>query len=114
MNTEDSSAKSLGVNPRKTRIRIMTVSSLMTASIVSFTGTIGFIGLVAPHIVRMITGNDNRILVPASGLTGGILLIISDTIPKSLIPSTILPVGAVTAFLGVPLFLWLIINKKVS
>ena len=114
INTGDSSAKSLGVNPRKTRIRIMTVSSLMVASIVSFTGTIGFIGLVAPHIVRMITGNDNRILVPASGLTGGILLVISDTIARSIVPSIILPVGAVTAFLGVPLFLWLIMNKRVS
>lgn len=112
MNTGDTCAKSLGVNVEKTRITTMLVCTLMVASVVSFTGTIGFIGLVAPHLVRMTAGNDARVLVPASGLAGAILLIFSDTVARSLLPSQTLPVGAVTAFIGVPLFLFLIIRKK--
>lgn len=112
MNTGDAGAKSLGVNVQRTRIALMAVCTLMVAGIVSFTGTIGFIGLVAPHIVRMIIGTDNRILVPASGLVGAVLLVFSDTVARIVIPPVILPVGAVTAFLGVPLFVYLVVKRK--
>ncbi len=112
MNTGDASAKSLGINVQGTRILMMVVCSIMVAGVVSFTGTIGFIGLVAPHLVRMIIGADNRILVPASGLVGAVLLVLADTIARTIISPVILPVGAVTAFLGVPLFIYLIIKKK--
>ncbi len=112
MNTGDASAKSLGINVQGTRIFTMFVSSIMVAGIVSFTGTIGFIGLVAPHIVRMIVGNDNRILVPASGLVGAVLLVLADTVARTIISPVILPVGSVTAFLGVPLFVYLILKGK--
>lgn len=112
LNTGDSCAKSLGVNVKKTRYFAMIVSTIMVATIVSFTGTIGFIGLVSPHIVRMIIGGDNRILIPSSGLVGALLLVISDTIARTIISPVILPVGAVTSFLGVPLFLYLIMRKK--
>ena len=112
MNTGDSIAKSLGVNVKTNRIIAMIVCTLMVATIVSFTGTIGFIGLVAPHLVRMAVGTDNRILIPASGIVGALLLVISDTIARTILSPIILPVGAVTAFLGVPLLLYLIMRKK--
>ncbi len=112
MNTGDASAKSLGINVQGTRIFAMVVCTLMVAGIVSFTGTIGFVGLVAPHVVRMIIGTDNRILVPASGLIGAVLLVLSDTLARTVLSPVILPVGSVTAFLGVPLFLYLIMKKK--
>ena len=112
MNTGDASAKSLGINVQGTRVFTMLVCTVMVASIVSFTGTIGFIGLVAPHIVRMIIGADNRILVPASGLVGAVLLVFSDTVARTVLSPVILPVGAVTAFLGVPLFVYLILKRK--
>jgi iron complex transport system permease protein len=86
----------------------------MVAGIVSFTGTIGFIGLVAPHLVRMLIGSDNVILVPASGLFGAVLLIMSDTIARTIFSPMVLPVGSVTAFLGVPLFIYLIVKKSGS
>lgn len=108
----DETAESLGVNVKRTRIFLMIVSTLLVASIVCFTGTIGFIGLVAPHIVRMIIGGDNRFLFPASGLVGAVLLVVSDTVARRIISPIILPVGTLTAFLGVPLFLYLIMKKR--
>lgn len=112
MNTGDSIAKSLGVNVKKNRIIAMIVCTLMVATIVSFTGTIGFIGLVAPHLVRMAIGTDNRILIPSSGIVGALLLVVSDTIARTILSPIILPVGAITAFLGVPLLLYLVMRKK--
>jgi iron complex transport system permease protein len=112
MNTGDDCARSLGINVQKIRVSTMLISTLMVATIVSFTGTIGFVGLVAPHLVRMIVGTDNRVLVPASGIVGALLLVISDTVARIILSPIILPVGAVTSFLGVPLFLYLIMRKK--
>jgi iron complex transport system permease protein len=108
----DESAKSLGVNVEQTRVVCFMLASLVTACIICFTGTIGFIGLVAPHICRMIIGGDNRYLIPASGLFGAVLLLAADTLARPPISPTILPVGLVTAFMGVPLFLYLILTKK--
>lgn len=112
MNTGDATAKSLGVNVNANRIIAMIVCTLMVATIVSFSGTIGFIGLVAPHLVRMAIGVDNRILIPSSAIVGALLLVISDTIARTILSPIILPVGSVTAFLGVPLLLYLIMRKK--
>jgi len=112
MNTGDACAKSLGVNVKKIRIFAMLVSTVMVATIVSFTGTIGFIGLVAPHLVRMAIGTDNKILVPTSGIIGALLLVVSDTVARTIMSPIILPVGSVTSFLGVPLLLYLVLRKK--
>jgi len=112
MSSGDESAKSLGIKVEQTRIIIMVVSSLLVASIVCFTGTIGFVGLVAPHICRMVIGGDNRFLVPASALVGAVLLVLSDTVARTIMSPVILPVGVVTAFLGVPLFIYLIMRKR--
>ncbi|MCG8550486.1 MAG: iron ABC transporter permease [Desulfobacterales bacterium] len=112
INAGDETAQSLGINVTRVRILSLVVSTVMVAGIVSFTGTIGFIGLIAPHMVRFFVGNDNTILIPASGLVGAVLLIISDTLARTVLSPVILPVGTLTAFLGVPLFVYLIIFKK--
>ncbi len=108
----DETATSLGVNVKRTRILLMILSTLLVASVVCFTGTIGFIGLVAPHLVRLIIGGDNRFLLPASALTGSLILILADTVARNLLSPIILPVGAITAVLGVPLFLYLILRRR--
>ena len=108
----DDAAKSLGVNVEKTRMILMIVSSLVTAAIICFTGTIGFICLVAPHITRLIVGGDNRFVVPASGFVGAFLLVASDVVAMNILAPIILPIGSVTSFMGVPLFIYLIIKMK--
>ncbi len=112
MNVGDEAAMSLGVPVAFTRGFSMVVSSLLVAGVVSFTGTIGFVGLVAPHMVRLAIGSDTRFLVPASTLVGAILLIASDTLARAALAPVILPVGAVTAFLGVPLLIFLILKDR--
>ena len=111
MNSGDSYAKSLGINVDRVRIVTMVVVSLLAAGIVSFTGIIGFVGLVAPHIARIFVGSDNRILVPASALMGACLMIFSDTIAHLVSPFE-LPIGIVTALIGGPLFMILILRQK--
>lgn len=108
----DESAKSLGINVKKFRILIMVVSSLLVAGVVSFVGAIGFIGLVSPHICRLIIGGDNRFLIPASGLMGAVFLIISDSIARTVLSPAVVPVGVITAFLGVPFFVYLIMYRR--
>ncbi len=112
MGAGDETAKSLGVNVERTRIVIMVIASLLTAGIICFTGAIGFIGLVAPHICRMVIGGDNRFLIPASGLFGATLLLGADTVARTIIAPVILPVGILTAFMGGPLFLYLIMRRR--
>ncbi len=108
----DESAKSLGIDAEKLRRFCMILVALITASVVSFTGLIGFVGLVAPHIVRTVIGPDNRYLLPASAAFGALLLIVADLIGKTMIAPAQLQVGVITAFLGGPLFLWLILRKN--
>ena len=112
MGAGDERAKSLGVNVERTRIYIMIIASLLTADIICFTGCIGFIGLVAPHISRMVIGGDNRFLIPASGLFGAVLLLGADTVARTIIAPVILPVGLVTYLLGGPLFFYLLARRK--
>ena len=112
MGAGDEVAKSLGVNVERDRILIMVIASFLTSSIVCFTGAIGFICLVAPHMARIVIGDDHRFLIPASGAVGGALLLTCDTIARRIIAPVILPVGVVTSFLGGPLFLYLILKKR--
>jgi iron complex transport system permease protein len=114
MGAGDESAKSLGVNVERSRVIMMLITSLMISSVVCFTGAIGFVGLVGPHIARMIIGGDNRFLIPAAGLFGAILLVGSDMVATQVISPTILPVGVVTSFMGVPLFIYLIMKSKLD
>ncbi len=108
----DEAAKSLGINVEQTRIFIMIVASLIAAVIVCFTGMIGFIGLVAPHITRICIGGDNRFVIPASGLFGAAFLVAADIIAREVMSPLIIPVGIVTSCVGGPLFLYLIARKK--
>jgi iron complex transport system permease protein len=112
MSAGDEAAKSLGVNVERTRIILMVVASLLTATTVCFTGTIGFIGLVAPHITRMIIGGDNRFVVPASGFVGALLLVGADIVAVNMIAPVVLPIGVMTSFMGVPLFIYLIMQRR--
>jgi len=112
MGAGDETAKSLGINVERTRIFIMIVASLLTATIVCFTGIIGFIGLVAPHITRICIGGDNRFVIPASGAFGAAFLVGADIIAREVVAPVIIPVGIITSCVGGPLFLYLIIKRK--
>lgn len=101
-------AAHLGVQPRPLRKALLTAVTLLTASAVAVSGTIGFVGLVVPHILRLLIGPDHRLLLPASALGGALLLTTCDTLARSLLPPTELPVGIITAMLGAPFFLWLL------
>jgi iron complex transport system permease protein len=106
----EETAKGLGVDVERTRLWGMFCASLITATVVSFLGIIAFIGLVAPHLIKRLIGGDNRFLVPASGVMGALLLLAADTLARRIIAPVILPVGAVTSFLGAPLFLYLLVK----
>ena len=101
-------AKSLGVNTRAVMLISMAICSLVAAIAVSFVGIISFVGLVAPHIMRRFVGNDYRYLIPCSAVAGALLLILADTFARLIISPVILPIGAITSFLGAPLFLYLL------
>ena len=100
-------AMTLGVEVGRLRIGIYVLSSLLTAVAVTTAGTIGFVGLLVPHIVRLAAGSDHRVVLPASALLGGTLLVLADTAARTVVAPRQLPVGALTALLGVPLFLYL-------
>ncbi len=103
----DEEAQTLGVDVRKLHFRLLLAAALMSAVAVAFCGLIGFVGLLAPHGVRRIFGSDARTLVPAAAVGGATLLVACDAIARSVASPVELPVGVVTALLGVPLFLWL-------
>ncbi|MEH6651543.1 MAG: iron ABC transporter permease [Motiliproteus sp.] len=101
-------AKALGVDPRPLQVGLYLLTSLLTASAVTQAGSIGFLGLVVPHLVRLAIGADHRWLLPCSALAGATLLLLADTLARTLIAPQQLPVGVITALLGVPLFLFLL------
>lgn len=111
MNSGDNYAKTVGVNVGRIRIIILILVSVIAAGIVSFTGIIGFVGLVAPHITRIFLGSDNKLLIPGSLLVGAVVMVVCDIIAKSF-TTTALPIGIVTSFIGGPVFLFLIIRQK--
>jgi iron complex transport system permease protein len=108
LDSGEETAKSLGVHVQNVRIGGMFVSSLITAVAVSFLGIIGFVGLVGPQIMRRIIGGDHRYLIPASALTGSLLLLVSDILARTVVSPVVLPLGAITSFFGAPLFLYLL------
>ncbi len=110
MDAGEETANGLGVDTKRMRIMGMILSSLLSAVVVSFMGIIGFIGLVAPHMTRRILGGDHRFLIPGSALLGAILLTGSDALARTLISPLVIPVGVITAFLGGPLFIYLLIK----
>ncbi|MBN2050751.1 MAG: iron ABC transporter permease [Spirochaetales bacterium] len=111
LDTGEETAKGLGIRTGAIRIVGMTTASLLSAVIVSFFGTIAFLGLLAPHITRKILGGDHRFLLTASPLTGAILLLGADTAARTLFSPMVLPVGIVTSLFGGPLFIYLLILR---
>ena len=108
----DEKAKSLGINVERLRLKTFVLISLLTASAVCFVGTIGFIGLVGPHIARMLVGEDQRFFLPLSALGGALLLSVASIGSKLIIPGAIFPIGIVTSLIGVPFFFSLILTQK--
>ncbi len=108
----DDRAAALGVRVQSLRIRVFVVVALLTAGAVSFVGTIGFVGLVAPHIARMLVGEDQRILLPMAATVGAFIMVSASIVSKLISPGTVVPIGIVTAVIGVPFLFYLIINKK--
>ncbi len=107
-------AGQLGLNVERTRLLALVVASLITAAVVSFAGLIGFVGLMVPHVLRLILGPDHRLLVPAAALSGGLFLVLADTLSRSLFAPTEIPVGIVTAICGGPFFIWLFRSQGAS
>lgn len=106
-------AKSLGIDTDKVRLHVFLISSLLTAGAVAFVGTIGFIGLVAPHFARYFAGEDQRYLAPMASLFGVLLIAAASILAKLVIPGIIIPIGIVTSLVGVPFLVFLIIRKGV-
>jgi iron complex transport system permease protein len=106
----DERARALGVRVDRLRLRAFVVVSLLTGAAVAFVGTIGFIGLVAPHIARMLVGEDQRHMLPASAVLGALLLSMASVASKLILPGTVFPIGIITALIGVPFFGWLVLT----
>jgi iron complex transport system permease protein len=104
----ETTAASLGVHVRNTTLALHALAAFATAVAVTLAGSVGFVGLVIPHAVRLVIGNDQRWLMPAAALAGGALLTFADTVARTLVAPAQLPVGVLTAIVGVPLFLWLL------
>ncbi|GGD91781.1 iron-siderophore ABC transporter permease [Aureimonas endophytica] len=105
-------AASFGVDVRRLRLNTMLMVSLLAAIPVSFVGTIGFVGLVGPHMARMLVGEDQRFFLPASVLCGALLLSVTSVVSKTILPGAILPIGVITALVGVPFFFVLIFTNR--
>ncbi len=112
MDVGDETAHGLGVRVSRVRLTGMMAASLVTSVIISFVGIIGFIGLVAPHMVRQIIGDDHRFLLPASILAGALILLVSDMAARLVLLPHVLPVSIFTAFLGAPVFIGLILRRR--
>ncbi len=108
----DRSASSLGIETNRVRIILLITASLVTAVCVSVSGIIGFVGLIIPHLIRFILGPDNKRLIPASALTGAILLLTADTITRAVLPTEI-PIGVLTALIGGPFFCYIFRKKRI-
>ncbi len=105
-------AMSLGVNVGRLRLVTLALATLVSSGTIAFTGIIGFIGLIAPHICRILIGGDNRFLIPCACLTGGILLLLADTLARTVLAPVEIPVGIVTSLIGAPFFIYLLLKRK--
>jgi iron complex transport system permease protein len=105
-------AGSLGVSPRRISLLLMITASLVSAVCVAVSGIIGFVGLLVPHMVRFITGPDNRRLIPVSVLAGGLLLLCADTVTRAVLPQEI-PIGVITALIGGPFFCFIYRKRQI-
>ena len=114
MQLDEEQAQQLGVNVERLKLVLLVAATLITASSVSFVGTIGFVGIIIPHAVRLVWGADHRFLLPLSVLTGAIFLIIADLIARTILAPTEIPIGVITAICGAPFFLYLLRRRKMA
>ncbi|MFM8541130.1 MAG: FecCD family ABC transporter permease [Nitrospira sp.] len=112
LTTGEESARSMGVDVERVKRQVFVVTALLVGVVVSVSGLIGFVGMVVPHAVRMVVGADHRLLLPAAGLVGGALLVVADTVARVILLPAELPVGIVTALIGAPVFLYLLMTRK--
>ena len=102
----------MGIPVESLRIVSLLLASLITAACVSFLGVIGFVGIICPHVTKKLLGQDHRVTLPVSCLMGSLLLLLADTLSRSLGSGSALPVGAITSLLGAPYFIAIIIGRK--
>ena len=108
----EATAKTMGVNVELLRFISLFLASLITAACVSFLGIIGFVGVICPHVAKKLLGQDHRVTIPATFLMGSLLLLLADTLSRSLGSGSALPVGAITSLLGAPFFIASIFSRK--
>ncbi len=108
----EDSARSLGVDVERVKRTLLVTTALLTGAVVSVSGLIGFVGMAVPHAVRMLCGADNRLLMPACAFAGGMFLVVADTVARTILAPAELPVGVMTALVGAPFFLYLLIARK--
>jgi len=104
----EEAALQLGVNAERLKLQVFVAAALLTSSVVAFSGPIGFVGLIVPHILRMLLGPDNRLLVPTAMVGGGIFLLLADTVARNIVAPAELSVGVITSFFGAPFFVYLL------
>ncbi len=112
LNAGEDIAATLGVSLKKLKYISLTLVTLIASISIAFSGVIGFIGLMSPHIARSLTGSDNRYLIIASSLIGGLVLLVADTVARTLISPREIPVGIITALIGVPIFMFILFNRQ--
>jgi iron complex transport system permease protein len=108
----EATAKTMGVQVERVRFFSLLLASVITAVCVSFLGVIGFVGVICPHVTKKLLGQDHRVTIPASCLLGSLLLVLADTLSRSLGSGSALPVGAITSLLGAPFFIAIIFSRK--
>jgi iron complex transport system permease protein len=108
----EDAARSLGVDSVRVQRTVFLVSAVLTGAVVSVSGMIGFVGMVVPHLVRILCGADHRLLLPVSALGGGILLMVADTVARTVVAPAEIPVGVITALIGGPFFIYLLMTRK--
>jgi len=112
MQLDEEQAQQLGINVEKVKLILLAAATLITAAAVSFVGTIGFVGIIIPHAVRLIWGPDYRFLLPLSLISGALFLILADLVARTVLAPTEIPIGVITAVCGAPFFLYLLRSKK--
>ncbi|UJP65650.1 FecCD family ABC transporter permease [Mongoliitalea daihaiensis] len=108
----ESEAFHMGINVQQTKLIVLIGSALIVGTAVAFTGTIGFVGLVVPHLLRILIGADHRLVLPAAWLAGAILLTVADTLARTMVAPSEMPIGIITAIIGAPFFIWLLSSIK--
>jgi iron complex transport system permease protein len=108
----EETARSLGVEVERVKKSVFLAAALLTGAVVSFSGIIGFVGLIIPHAVRLVVSADHRLLLPVAGLVGGMFLMMADTVARTALSPSEFPVGVITALVGGPIFLWLLTTRQ--